>query len=417
MISVGMGSSKDEDSFKAGKEAAQLAVDEIDGEPIFSIMFSSVKFDLEKLLEGVRSVIKGPLLGCSDAGEITNDGVETGSVAVMSIKSDEMKVNLGLGENIGENARKAGQDAATSAISGIGEELKTASHIFIKTKSGGFTNVSPHSMIILPDALSGGGADVVRGVTDVLGLHFPIVGGSPGDDLQMKKTYEFLNDKIYSDAVVAALISTELVTGFGVRHGWHPVGKPMTVTKSEGGRIIEIDGKPAIKAYEEFFGREISEKALGREFACNSCGIPAWEGEYRLRWPIIKNEDGSIVCAAEIPENCVIRIMSGDEKSAIEAAKTAAEEAMMRAGEPEPDDIAACIIFDCISRKQLLGRDADKEIDVIKSVIGKETPLIGFYTYGEQAPTFGAPAGFHNQTVVIYIISKITQGDMVTRSL
>lgn len=415
MIYIGVGSSKDEDSFKAGKEAAELAMDGIKGKPTFSIMFSSVRFDLEKLLKGVRSVIKGPLIGCSDAGEITNDGVETGSIAVMSIKSDEMRVSLGLGKNIGANARMAGQNAATSAIKGLGEELRTASQIFIKTKSGGFANVTPYSMIMLPDALSGGGADVVRGVTDVLGLHFPVVGGSPGDDLQFKKTYEFLNDGIYSDAVVTALIGTELVTGYGVRHGWHPVGKSMIVTRSIGGRIYEIDEKPAIMAYEEFFEKEIKEEALGREFSINSLGIPAWEGEYRLRWPIIKREDGSIICAAEIPQDSVVRIMSGDEDSAIEAARNAAKEAMMKAGEPE--DIAACIVFDCISRKQLLGKDAGKEIDAIKEIVGRNTPLIGFYTYGEQAPTFGAPAGFHNQTVVIYIISRTTQGDMVVRSI
>lgn len=414
MIKVGVGQSKDENSFKAGKEAANEAIDKIK-KPTFSIVFSSVKFDLEELLKGVRSVIKGPLIGCSDAGEITNDGVETGSVAVMCISSDRLKVGLGIGKDISKDARGAGQKAAASSIKELGEELRTASQIFVRTKSGGFANISPYSMIMLPDALSGGGADVVRGTTDVVGLHFPIVGGSPGDDLKMKKTYEYCNDAIYSDAVVTALLSSDLVTGFGVRHGWHPVGKSMIVTRSQGGRIYEIDEKPAIRVYEEFFGKEIKGEALGREFAVNSLGIPAWEGEYRLRWPIIQKEDRSIICAAEIPENSVVRIMSGDEDSAIEAAKKAAEEAMIKAGEPE--ELAACIVFDCISRKELLGKDAYKEIDAIQGIVGKDTPLIGFYTYGEQAPTFGAPAGFHNQTVVIYIISKITQGDMVVRSL
>lgn len=415
MMDVGVGSSNNEDSFKAGREAAELAIDGIKGEPTFSIMFSSVRFDLRKLLDGVRSVIKGNLMGCSDAGEITNDGVATGSVAVMCIKSDKINVGLGVGKDISKNARKAGQDSAASAIEEIGEEMRAASQIFVKTKSGNFANITPFSMITLVDAMAGGGADVVRGITDVVGLHFPVVGGSPGDDLQMKKTYEFCNDKIYSDAVVSAVLRSDLVTGFGVRHGWHPVGRSMTVTRSKGGQVYEIDERPAIKVYEEFFGKKIEGEALAREFTINSLGIPAWEGEYRLRWPILKKDDGSIICAGEIPQDSVVRIMAGDEDSAIEAAKAAAREAMMRAGEPE--DIAACIVFDCISRKQLLGKDAIKEIEAIQSVVGKETPLIGFYTYGEQAPTLGASAGFHNQTVVIYIISRITQGEMVVRSL
>ncbi len=415
MIKVGVGKSTHEDSFKAGEEAAREAVDGIGGGPTLTLMFSSVRFNLTELLKGVRSVIKGPLMGCSTAGEITSEGVTTGSIAIMSINSDSIKVGMGVGENISRDARAAGQRAASSAIGALGEDLKTASQIFIKTKSGKFANIYPHSMMILPDALSGGGADVVRGITDVVGLHFPVAGGSPGDDLQMKKTYEFCNNKIYSDAVVSAALTSELATGIGVRHGWHPVGKSMVVNRSEGGRVYEIDNKPAIRAYEEFFGKKIKEEALGREFAINSLGIPAWESEYRLRWPIIKKEDDSIICAAEIPEDSVVRIMSGDENSAIEAAREAAEDAMVKAGEPE--EIAACIVFDCISRKQLFGKSANKQIDAIKEVVGKDTPLIGFETYGEQAPTYGAPAGFHNQTVVIYIISKTTQGELVARSL
>lgn len=415
MIKVGVGQSRDTDSFKAGKEAATKSLNQIGEKPSFSMLFSSVKFDLKNMLKGVRSVIKSPLIGCSDAGEITNDGPTTGSVVIMSIASDKIKASVGVGKNISKNPRKAGQVAAIQSIKNLGKEFRTGSQIFVKTKSGKFTTITPYSLITLPDALAGGGADVVRGTTDVLGLHFPIVGGSPGDDLKMKKTYEFCNDKMYTDAVVNAMLKSDLVTGFGVRHGWRPTGKSMTVTKSKGGIIYEIDNKPAIEVYEKFFGRKIKEKALGREFACNSLGIPAWEGEYRLRWPIIKNPDGSIVCAAEVPEDSVVRIMSGDEKSTIEAAKIAAKDAMIRAGEPE--DVAACIVFDCISRHELLKKNAHKEINTIKSVVGKDTPLIGFYTYGEQAPTFGAPAGFHNQTVVVYIISKTIQGEMVARSL
>jgi len=414
MIRVGVGKSKNENSFDAGVEVAKEASHGME-KPSLSIVFSSVKFDLNELLRGIRSVVKSPLIGCSTAGEISNEGCDTESVVMMCIESDKIRVGLGVGQDISSNARTAGQIAAESAIRAVSEDLRTESQIFIKTKSGKFASISPYSMIILPDALSGGGADVVRGVTDVVGLHFPVVGGSPGDDLRMKKTYEFCDDKIYTDSVVSAFISSDFVTGFGVRHGWHPLGKSMIVTRSSGGRIYEIDGKPAIRVYEEFFGRKIEDEALGREFAINSLGIPAWEGEYRLRWPILKREDGSIICAAEIPENSVVRIMSGDEDSTIDAAKKAAEEAMIKAG--EPDEVAACIIFDCISRKQLLGKNADKEIDAIRDIVGRETPIIGFYTYGEQAPTSGAPAGFHNQTVVVYLISKTTHGDLLTRCL
>jgi hypothetical protein len=43
-------------------------------------------------------------------------------------------------------------------------------------------------------------------------------------------------------------------------------------------------------------------------------------------------------------------------------------------------------VFDSISRNKLLGRKSEKEIQIIKEVLGKNVPFIGFYSYGEQAP-------------------------------
>ncbi len=378
-------------------------------------MFCSAKYDPKKLLEGIRGVIKGPLIGCTTAGEITNGGVATGSVAIMCIESDKIKVGVGVGENISRNAREAGQKVMISAMKNLGEDIRTASQIFIKTPSGRFAALTEYSAIILPDALSGGGADIVRGVMDVVGTTFPTVGGSPGDDLKMEKTYEMSNDDVYSDAVVGAILKSEFATGFGVRHGWQPASEPFIVTKSKGGTIYEINGEPAIKIYEKFFKREIKERELGKEFTIYSLGIPEIEGGYRLRWPIIRNPDGSIVCAAEVPEGSVVRIMRGDEKAMIEAAREAAEEAVQRAGEPE--EIVACIVFNCISRKEYLKDKASKEVEAIKKIVGKDTPIIGFETYGEIAPTAGGPLGFHNQTIVVYVISKSTLGELVARTL
>jgi hypothetical protein len=54
-----------------------------------------------------------------------------------------------------------------------------------------------------------------------------------------------------------------------------------------------------------------------------------------------------------------------------------------------------------------------EEISAIQAVLGREIPLIGFYTYGEQAPINGESRNFercntvfHNETVVIYAIAE-----------
>jgi len=62
-------------------------------------------------------------------------------------------------------------------------------------------------------------------------------------------------------------------------------------------------------------------------------------------------------------------------------------------------------VFDSISRYILLGRQANKELEIIQAGLGKDTPLIGIYTYGEQAPlravNYLGRTYFHNQTIAI----------------
>jgi hypothetical protein len=61
----------------------------------------------------------------------------------------------------------------------------------------------------------------------------------------------------------------------------------------------------------------------------------------------------------------------------------------------------------------LFGEFSGEEIKAIQKAIGENVPLIGFYTYGEQAPMGGelkninkcSPA-FHNETVVICVLGQ-----------
>ena len=62
-------------------------------------------------------------------------------------------------------------------------------------------------------------------------------------------------------------------------------------------------------------------------------------------------------------------------------------------------------VFDSVSRYILLGRQANKELEIIKEGLGNDTPIIGIYTYGEQAPLraikYQGKTYFHNQTITI----------------
>ena len=101
--------------------------------------------------------------------------------------------------------------------------------------------------------------------------------------------------------------------------------------------------------------------------------------------------------------------MIGSREEAVKVAKEAAEKAMSELGGTPK----AVVIFNCIARNKLFGEHAGDEISAIQEAIGKNVPLIGFYTYGEQAPLGGevrdikkCNSAFHNETVVICVLGE-----------
>ncbi len=397
---AGVGLSKNTaDSKQAGFEACKMAMEKIGTEtPDFTFVFSSVAFNQEELLNGVKEASNGaPGAGCSTAGEITSDGPATKSVVVMAIKSDNIAFTCGLNEGVKSGAREAGRAVA--------ESIKTAAKEPLR------------AFIMLPDVLTGNGADTVRGILDALGANFPVVGGAAGDDFLFEKTYQYCNGKVASGAVAGVGLSGKFSFALGVRHGWMPVSPPMKVTKSKGAVVYTINDLPAINIYKDYFGEEkaedIRKEPLARMAITYPLGIkvPGLD-EYLIRDAITVDENGAITCAAEIPEGSEVRLMIGSKEKAIEAAQFAAKK-LMSDLESEGAKPKFALMFNCIAREKLFAQKAKDEIDAVMEILGKDVPLVGFYTYGEQAPLGGETKNpkliqskFYNETVVIFAVGE-----------
>jgi hypothetical protein len=396
-FTAGIGLSIGEDSYREGVNAAQQAKEALKGnKPSLFIVFASSEYDQEKLLSGIQSVAEGALVvGCSTAGEITTQGPSTKpSIAVMGIATDDVEFIADVGEHIKYNPRDAGKDVANKVKAKM-PDLKL--------------------FAMLPDVLVGNGSDIVRGVADILGEFFPIVGGAAGDDFKFEQTYQYLNDKVYSGAVVGLGMRGNVKIGIGVKHGWMPIGLPRKVTKSQGAVLYELDNKPAIDIYKEYFGEELASEIEKEKLARLAITYPLGmkiEGhnEMLIRDAISVDKDGSLTCAAEIPEGSEIQLMMGSREEAIRVAEEAAHNAVAQLGGAQPK---AVIIFNCIARHKLFGEFSSQEIKAIQKAVGVDTPLIGFYTYGEQAPMSDGvkninkcSSAFHNETVVICVLGQ-----------
>jgi hypothetical protein len=264
----------------------------------------------------------------------------------------------------------------------------------------------PHKVLmLLSDGLSGDQQEVVRGAYSVVGAAVPLVGGCAGDDLKMKKTYQFHGTQVVTDAVVGAAIGSDSPMGIGVRHGWRRVGEPMLVTGSADNRVLTLDDKPALDIYLDRLDAPASARTDGGAFTrfaiTHPLGLSRRSGE-EVRFVGEANfEDRSLICIAGVPQGGLAWFMEGDDTSVLEATDAACADALASLGALRPVGFLA---FDCIARRGVLGDEGiRREVSRISLHAGG-APIAGFYTYGEIARTNGV-SGFHNQTLVILALS------------
>jgi len=392
---IGTGFSAHNNPLEAAKIASQQAKKETHQQnPNLVIVFTSVHFQSKKLLEGIYYVFGQDvnILGCTGSGIITESGVHKYGVAIMAIYSTKIHFGISAIQKINkDNPRESGEKFARSALKKLGTTTREIGLIF-------------------SDGLIEKGSELLMGIKDVLGRSFPIIGGSAADNMHFSKTYQYFNREILNNALIGTILSGEAVFGYGLRHGWKPLGRPHTVTQSSGNILKKIEGEPAVEIYKNYFKKSLEEiKSLLMQISIlYPLGIYlSGEEEYLLRNVIRIDADGGIVCQGDIPEGSEIRIMMGTQESALSAAKQAAWEAK---NVLKDIPIQGAIIFESVSRINLLGHRVNEEINIIKSILGESTPIVGVCTFGEQAPLrsleYHGESHFHNETVAILTIGE-----------
>jgi len=398
-MNIGIGLSTDKDPISAAKEATRLASINIHSEKIdLAIVFSSIDLSCVSLLKTINASLKGrvPIVGCSSAAIISNQGIFKHGLAVMLLSlPPNVYFNIACVRDIKEKtALNAGRE--------LGEKLLY-----------GFRDMRRDLSVIFSDGLMDEGSKLIYGLQERLGKSFPLVGASASDNMRFLRTYVYFNQEVLTDSAVGILWGGKLNFGLGIQHGWKPLGKPRTITKSEGNIIHEIDGEPAVKIYEEYLARDLAElqKEIRRISILYPIGIylPG-EQEYLLRNILSIENSGSLRLQGNAIECSMMRLMIGTKESCLNATRQALNEAKKILFAPIADITKSEIknfvfVFDSVSRYMLLRREANQELGIIKEGFGKDTPIIGLYTYGEQAPlkaiSYQGQAYFHNQTIVM----------------
>lgn len=323
------------------------------------------------------------IVTCSTAGEIYADGVLSDSIHATALEFEKGTISTVV-TNISSysNSVEAGHFLAQS--------LATDGLRFVMVYSdGGLVN----------------GSDLVQGMSNVLGSNIPLAGGLAGDGDQFTKTIVGLDNYAEPGNVVAiGFYGDDFVFGTGMMGGWEVFGIERTVTKSIKNVLYEIDGKSALDLYKVYLGKyadELPGAALLFPLALKTDD----ENDFLVRTILsIDEEKKSMTFAGNIPEGSQVRMMKANIDRLIDSVTFAAQNASEGFTDKTPQ---LAILVSCVGRRLVLGQRVDEEIESVKEILGKDTAITGFYSYGEISPfNKSVKCELHNQSMTIITISE-----------
>jgi len=397
---------KRDNSYAAGKHLGkQLA--KISPEQTF--LFSSVKYNFGELVRGILAETDTLISGCSAAGAICgNKIIDDGAVAT-GFSSPHIKFGSGIGVGLNKNAGLAGSTAIKSALTDL--RRKKLTKIFAKYYAAvvhdptQIIRQSPSfAALMFVDGLSGCEEATLSGITKELNIPLPLIGGSAGDDLQLKQTLQICNNKIYKNSTVLSILVTNYALGFAVGHGWRPRKKAVLVTKSKGRIVYELDNRPAADVYAELLNLKRSELLKEKQIAFKTglqhpLAAISMSGDYWLKHPKEVFEDGAISFFSEVPQGVALVATDGSPSTLMKEGVNTVQQALNKIG-----NASAVFVVNCVARRAFLGKKAEEEIEQISELT--DAPIFGFYSYGEQSFTPTTPLCHRNQTISVLAIGK-----------
>jgi hypothetical protein len=324
------------------------------------------------------------LLGCTTAGEITPDGVEDGTCSITAIKFDRVVLSEG-------STRLSGMDDSFAAGERLGQQIAAP---------------GLKAVLVFGPGVQINGSALVNGMASAIGDAIPITGGLAGDGGAFRQTWTVGRDGVAHDRVVAiGLCGDSLRFGHGSFGGWEAFGPARKVTRSNGNVLYELDGESALGIYKRYLGesaKDLPASGLLFPFAMlgedhNAVGL--------IRTILgVDESNGSLTLAGEIDPDGYLRLMHASTDKLVNGAQAAAQAA---AAMSQAREQAVAILVSCVGRKLVMGSRVDEEVEAVGEVLGNNSILTGFYSYGEISPfTPGSSCKLHNQTMTITCLSE-----------
>lgn len=324
--------------------------------PGLIIFFASIYYEPHTLARTMQATFPdAEIIGCTTAGEQCNDQLFTQSIVAMGIsKAAVGTFCTGILHNISTT-----------------DETKALFHHFESQLGTSMLNLNPKDYfgLILFDGAQEKEEKLLTSIGSLTNVTF--VGGSAGNDQNLKETYVYHQDQAYRDAAVVLLCKPNMTFDFLKTQSFDVLHYQLTCTKVDdtARTVLTFNDLPATTAYANILG--IDESKVDEYFMTYPLSILVYDEPY-VRSPL-HIENKAIHFHANMIEGVTYNLLKST--SIIADSKIAIGEKSMNFGE-----ISGLLNFNCIIRyKELLKMNAVEEYGQIFKTI----PCIGFNTYGE----------------------------------
>jgi hypothetical protein len=256
-------------------------------------------------------------------------------------------------------------------------------------------------IFIVADGQLTNGTELARGLGEHLPSGVVLSGGLAGDGARFQKTVVGLDEPPVSGRVVAlGFYGRHFKSSCGSAGGWAPFGPERLVTRADGNRLYELDGRSALGLYRQYLGDQAAElPGSALRFPLSVSAADKGAGVVRT---ILSIDDAtqSMTFAGDIPQGARVHFMRASYEDLLDGAAQASEQA--RGHDPE---LVVCV--SCVGRRIVLGQRTEEETEMVRTILGPKPVLTGFYSYGELAPSSqGGACQLHNQTMTVTAFSE-----------
>jgi hypothetical protein len=328
-----------------------------------------------------RAYPKAHFVGCSTAGEIQQTNVIDDSLVATAVQFEKSSLNVArvqIGQTM--NSFQAGAELATS----LSKENLT--HV-----------------MVFSDGLKVNGSELVKGLTENLPRHVAVTGGLAGDGARFKQTLVCADDVPEEGWLVAiGFYGSHLKVGYGSMGGWDSFGPERLITRSKNNVLYELEGKSVLALYKQYLGEAAAGLPATALLFPLSLRVPDQPSGLVRTILSVDEKEQSMTFAGDVPEGSYARFMKANFERLIEGANGSARISRQNGDSP---DLA--ILISCVGRKLVLKQRIEEEVEAVREVLGNQTVLAGFYSYGEISPfTPNAKCELHNQTMTITTLSE-----------